>query len=211
MASTTSGTTSFNGAWDIEADLDLMPVYSVLFDANNPGRVLAGTEYGIWLSDDLGNTWEEATEGMGRVPIYDLRQQTKTNGDLDPLPFPAEVLNPGAIYAGTFGRGIYYIGDYILGLDDLSSAPYSTGFNISIYPNPASEFANVRLTFEKNVNLVIEVIDVTGRLVYSQPYGFISAGERIFNIPTYDLNEGNYILRVIANGQAEVGRFSVEK
>jgi photosystem II stability/assembly factor-like uncharacterized protein len=210
-ASTTSGTTSFNAAWDIEADLSLMPVYSVLFDANNPGRVLAGTEYGVWVSDNLGDTWEEATLGMGRVPIYDLRQQTKTNADLDPLPFPAEVLNPGAIYAGTFGRGIYYIGDYILGLDDLSSAPASTGFDISIYPNPASDFANVKLNFEKNTNLVIEVIDVTGRLVYSQAFGSVSAGERIFNIPTYDFNEGNYILRVIANGQAEVGRFSVEK
>ena len=211
-ASTTSSANTFNAAWNVPGDLSLMPAYSVLFDKNNPNRILAGTEYGVWVSDDLGASWEEASVGMGRVPVYALRQQNTTNEQLDALPYNIEVLNPGGIYAGTFGRGLYYTGDFILGVDDiqstLSDKPF---FDLKIFPNPTSDIAKVSLNLTKNANVTLEVMDMSGRLVYRDQVGRVAAGERVITIPVNRFEEGNYILNVITDNYNETGRFVVLK
>jgi hypothetical protein len=184
----------------------------VLFDKNNPSRILAGTEYGVWVSDDLGISWEEASVGMGRVPVYALRQQNTTNEQLDGLPFNIEVLNPGGIYAGTFGKGLYYIGDFILGVDDiqttLSDKPF---FDLTIFPNPTADAAKVKLNLTKTASVTLEIMDMSGRLVYRDMVGKLAAGERVISIPVNQFENGNYILNVITENYNETGRFVVLK
>jgi hypothetical protein len=212
VASSTTANNTFQAAWNIPGDLALMPAYSVLFDKNNPSRILAGTEYGVWVSDDLGISWEEASVGMGRVPVYALRQQNTTNEQLDGLPFNIEVLNPGGIYAGTFGKGLYYIGDFILGVDDiqttLSDKPF---FDLTIFPNPTTDAAKVKLNLTKTASVTLEIMDMSGRLVYRDMVGKLAAGERVISIPVNQFENGNYILNVITENYNETGRFVVLK
>jgi len=212
VAATTTANNTFSSAWNIPGDLSLMPVYSVLFDKNNPNRVLAGTEYGVWVSEDLGASWEEASIGMGRVPVYALRQQTRTTADLAALAVNMEVLNEGAIYAGTFGRGIYYVGNYNLGVDDIhGNNSDKPSFDLSIFPNPTTDVAKVRINLTREANVTLEVMDMNGRLVYRDLVGRVAAGKRVMSIPVNSMKAGNYILNVITDGYNETGRFVVLK
>lgn len=73
-----------------------------------------------------------------------------------------------------------------------------SGYDLSIFPNPTREKVNIQIkSFENVRSAKLEVVDINGRLVYSQP---------IQNaITTIDLSNrlsGNYFLNIIIDGKA---------
>ncbi|NND94489.1 MAG: T9SS type A sorting domain-containing protein [Flavobacteriales bacterium] len=210
-AETTTVSNSFEPAWNLPEAINRMPAYSVLFDKNTPGRLLVGTEYGVWVTDNDGQSYEECNTNMGRVPVYALEQQVLTTSDLDLLPGEHEVLNEGAIYAGTFGKGIYYIGDYILGLDDVDHSLNDVIEGLKLYPNPAASEAQLQLDLAQTSNVILEIIDIQGRMVQSLPQGILQNGEQLLRFNVSDLSEGTYVLNVIADTRRETVTFVVKK
>jgi hypothetical protein len=70
-----------------------VPVLSLLVDASDPTQqtMLAGTDSGLYLSQDGGSTWRDFGQGVvPHVPVFDIRQNAV-----------------GAITVGTHGRGVY--------------------------------------------------------------------------------------------------------
>jgi hypothetical protein len=200
---TTNTEGTFEGAWGMPADLERMPCYSILFDKNNPGRMIAGTEYGTWLSDDEGDSWTECNLGMGRVPVYDLRQQIKTVDD------NPNMLNEGTLYAGSFGRGLFYDGGYILSVDDVVDSPQSPLSDLRIYPNPMNISGNVNLNLTREADVTIEIFDINGKLVMSSHRGQLNRGEQSLQFDVDQLRNGTYILNVIMDEYNETGRFVI--
>ncbi len=71
--------------------------------------------------------------------------------------------------------------------------------NLNLYPNPASDFVNVRLDLDKNQNVRIDVVDATGRVVRSPFNGFMASGSQQFQINLgTELAEGIYFVRLTA-------------
>ncbi len=70
-------------------------VHTIIEDHVDPGLLFAGTEYGLFFSNDGGGNWHELTS-LPTIAVRDLEIQRR-EGDL---------------VVGTFGRGIYILDDY---------------------------------------------------------------------------------------------------
>jgi photosystem II stability/assembly factor-like uncharacterized protein len=70
--------------------------YTVVEDHVDPKLLFAGTEYGLWFSQNGGGTWIQLKGGLPTIAVRDLWVQ-KRRDDL---------------VVGTFGRGIYILDDY---------------------------------------------------------------------------------------------------
>ncbi|RMG19180.1 MAG: hypothetical protein D6730_22030, partial [Bacteroidetes bacterium] len=81
--------TSFQG------DLPKMPVFWIIFMPGNNDQAMVGTEFGIWITEDIdgANThWEQARNGLPNVRITQLIHRESDD----------------RIAASSYGRGIFY-------------------------------------------------------------------------------------------------------
>lgn len=100
---TNSGT---SGNWTQIAKLKTVDTFSISFDGNQAGRMMAGTSEGVFLSEDAGLTWQKRIAGFKGGDFSHLVTHSTTNAIYaggDPGPFG--VFKRGA--AGTWdGLGI---------------------------------------------------------------------------------------------------------
>jgi hypothetical protein len=66
-----------------------LPVWSIAINPTNSAWLYAGTELGVFTSEDGGVTWQSVTDGPANVPVYDLSWMGNT------------------LLAATHGRGIF--------------------------------------------------------------------------------------------------------
>jgi hypothetical protein len=66
-----------------------LPVWSIAINPTNSAWLYAGTELGVFTSEDSGATWQSVTDGPANVPVYDLSWMGNT------------------LLAATHGRGIF--------------------------------------------------------------------------------------------------------
>jgi photosystem II stability/assembly factor-like uncharacterized protein len=70
--------------------------YSIVEDHVDPKLLFAGTEFGIFFSQNGGTSWIQLKGGMPTIAVRDLWIQKRRND----------------LVAGTFGRGVYILDDY---------------------------------------------------------------------------------------------------
>ncbi len=85
----------------------------------------------------------------------------------------------------------------------------STLLSLKVYPVPANDMVN----FEFNTSLlgeyVLQVFDISGRLVASIKKTTISTGTQIIDYNVQTLANGIYTYKLIANGEEQAGKFEV--
>ena len=88
---------------------------------------------------------------------------------------------------------------------DNVSAP-ENGFvpNLSVFPNPAGSYAELKFTVEKAANTQFTICDLAGREVYRQE-AFVNAGFNNTMLRFGDLSAGVYLLR-ISNQNGNISR-----
>ncbi len=75
---------------------------------------------------------------------------------------------------------------------------------LSVYPNPFTNETTMAFDLEKESNVVINIYDVTGKLVIEAANGTFNEGENEFKISANELQTGFYVAKVSVNG-AETG------
>jgi hypothetical protein len=75
--------------------------------------------------------------------------------------------------------------------------------NVSIYPNPAREFVNIKYEILNSSNVTFEMYNMAGRLVANQNQGYASEGSYTVEFPVNNLESGMYML-VIKTGNSQV-------
>jgi len=200
---------SFNS---IQANLPKMPVYSSLFEMNNPDIVLLGTENGVYSTANINNlpvAWSSENNGLGEgVPIMAIKQQThfhpyvkaRTNNGI--FTFPG-ISNVGNIYIATYGRGILMDTTYhtILGINPVTS--HSTTGKLSIFPNPAKDVVTLGYQINKPGNVQADIYDLTGKLVQSTSLGYKYNGSFLNHLRVNNLPQGSYMLK-LSTGQDQM-------
>ncbi len=167
-------------AWDNkEGNLPDIPVKCILQNPLNPNEVIIGTDLGVWFTNnfsDVSPIWNQSYNGMSNVKVTDL-----------------DVRNDNAVYASTYGRGVFS------GVFTATSlATNSFGINnsdVKIYPNPTNGQFNIKINqFVGKVN--IQVVDINGRLI-------LDVKDDNFNIEkTIDLSafrSGVYLVKVTSD------------
>ena len=191
-AASTTGSSSFSS---IRGNLPAMPVFDAVIDMSDPTRIIAGTEFGAWVSLNSGASWSAQNDEMGAVPVYDVRQQYR-GWD--------ECTNSGTIYFGTHGRGIWSSNDF-LSLEEKSKEENVEVNSFNLFPNPAKNFTNVELELNKNADVTISVYSLTGQMVANETLTNRQKGTIKHRINTSTLPKGIYFVTVQADGMKYKG------
>ena len=207
-----------------QGNLPKMPVYSSVYEMST-GKVIIGTERGIYMTDDIAAAnvnWVAANENMGVVPVLDLRQQTMYQPDqtiITPLiseegvtydtTFYVGVHNQGAIYAATYGRGVFRCENFLqhIGTEVQENTVATTSLNM--YPNPVRDEAKVSFELKSNSTVSYQVYDMTGRMVKVVNLGTLTAGNHEVNVSVDGLSNGAYLLRLNAGASTSTVKFMV--
>lgn len=91
----------------------------------------------------------------------------------------------------------------------LSFAPNSTSTQelsnefiaaANVYPNPTSGLVNVDFTLNSSSDVSLEVIDVTGKVIYTNNAGVLANGSNSLSIDVNSFQSGVYYVNVLTNG-----------
>ncbi|MCB0806804.1 MAG: T9SS type A sorting domain-containing protein, partial [Bacteroidales bacterium] len=150
-----------------------MPVRWAMYHPQSARQVMLATELGVWTTNDAGADEVIWTQDAGmpnvRVDMLQMRESDNT------------------VLAATHGRGLMYCTwDY----NPPVFIPEKRPLEISIYPNPASNYLRFNNTEEKNLKL--ELLTLDGRLVLEK----ILLEEEEADIS--HLSEGTYVARLIS-------------
>ena len=181
--------------------LPATPAYSITFDKANPNTVYVGTELGMYSCANISATpsWVEENEGLGRVPVFGIRQYR--TDDLYDASAPGSQATEGELYIATHGRGFYKTGSTAVnrpvGLAE-RLANQSSKESLVVYPNPATNKVQVELNLSIPADVVLTLRDVTGRLVKQVRLGRLDASVDKVSLDIQGIRPGHHILTVQA-------------
>ena len=184
--------------------------------------VMIGTEKGVYVSTnafDASPTWEAANTNMGNIPVFMLKQQIVKKQDVV-LSYVVGndtsyrtykgTNNYGVIYAATFGRGLYKTDQFQqpVGIDNPENELISD-VEFVIYPNPVSDFTNVKFNLKNSVNVSVNVFDLNGRLVKSTKLQNATIGSNNIKVDCNALSKGAYLMQLIVGQSTSTSKFIV--
>ncbi len=115
--------------------------------------------------------------------------------------YPYQVLGPGvwsmkydsirkigSVYFGKATNFVINIDDSKVGLNEVEEQ-----LGLTAFPNPASDFVNIRLDQTTNNGSFIHVYDISGKMVVNQE---LPSRTNEFQLPTGHLDQGIYFLRI---------------
>jgi hypothetical protein len=89
--------------------------------------------------------------------------------------------------------------------------PPHPGTGVDVYPNPATDFVNIRLFGETARKFRVEMINITGRIVSSMTLDFITAYYHVQQLDVSRLTIGFYFVRVTSDDSKINRIFKIEK
>ncbi|PLX10195.1 MAG: glycosyl hydrolase [Marinilabiliales bacterium] len=132
---------------DISSNLPEAPVNEIIIDPEKEGFLYVATDLGVFYSENNGDSWMPAGDGMPLIVVTDLR-----------LHNPSRTL-----IAATFGRGMYKMDLSIL--TSLGNKNTLNDDQINCYPNPFSTLINIELKDEFANKSRVEIINSKGQMV----------------------------------------------
>jgi len=219
-------------------DLNLLPnnkpVFCALIESVSNTSTVAyiGADDGIYKTENfLGTTtgnkvtveWTKM-EGIPNVPVFQLTQQTMRlpkyecytfSGDNSTFTTFARTELPGAIYAATYGKGLFaFLGETVdadtnvVSIKDniIIKNPEST---LRVYPNPASSATTLDYTLTDASNVTLQVYDMNGRLLSSLNKGRQSSGQHSLQMNVQNMKSGVYMIRIITNKSTNTAKLIV--
>ena len=173
--------------------------YDGIIDRDDADILVLGTSEGVYVTENGGGTWENASAGFEGTPVYEVRQSWRTWDEGN--------RRPGEIYIGTYGRGIWSSAAY-LGIGDLDgNGKQEFKTKLKTFPNPTNENTTLTFNLEKNSNVTVYVYSITGTLVKTITEKGLMAGAQTLTIDGSSLQRGTYIVKLIAGKQNDTVKF----
>ena len=90
-------------------------------------------------------------------------------------------------------------------------AEISPQMEYSIYPNPSSDFINLKYNLLEGADVILSVVDAAGKKILSKNLGKQAPGEYLHEVDVRELNAGNYFLTIQLNDKIINNQFVVFK
>ncbi len=177
-----------------------LTVYCSMIEKDDGKQVFVGTDKGMYYTGDISANppvWKNINnKQLPIVQVFDIKQQTLGQW---------ESYNSGQIYVATNGRGVWtnkkYLNPYIVSVNEMEK-PKVDNNHLSIYPNPTN--GNVYISFNSlGETASVQVLDINGRIVKSEPLGKLYQGEATYIMSTTELSEGIYIVNVTSDASVK--------
>ena len=81
--------------------------------------------------------------------------------------------------------------------------------DLSVFPNPLSDQLSVQVSLRESADISLEIIDITGRQVYTLPVEKHNTGTVSKQINTSSLPDGCYLLKLSVNGEMTTRHISI--
>ncbi len=161
-----------------EGNLPDMPIRWVMYHPLNSGQVMAATETGIWITNQMHEpepVWEPATQGMGnvRVDMLQYRDSDQT------------------VLAASHGRGLFttiWEKDVYTGIKETTK-----NRDLKLFPNPVTDRLNISGLPTTDKSVTCSVYDIKGALVDQSVLRSTEKTET--SIVVEHLKSGHYIIR----------------
>ncbi len=163
-----------------EANLPDMPIRWAIFHPQNDDQVLLATETGVWATNNLSfddTEWAPAVDGMANVRVDMLKIRTADN----------------TVLAATHGRGLLTT-TYQLDIYDGVGENNFAGNRFSVYPNPASEFINLKADKKINGRVIINLLDISGRNIKTETVSV--TGNFQYKMDVSGFSKGVYVIEL---------------
>jgi photosystem II stability/assembly factor-like uncharacterized protein len=169
---------------DITGNLPDAPANDIIVDPALDSTLYLATDFGVYVTRDLGQNWDMLGDNLPNVPIVDMKfhQPTRT------------------LIAATYGRSMYSFNiDQLVSVNALDIK----NENIIIRPNPVKGL----ITFECNTGhekAGYSVIDMNGKEVLN---GSLLPGRLFHEVDAGKLSSGSYFLRITCENKVFAGKF----
>jgi hypothetical protein len=146
---------------DVGTGLPDVPLNAVTIDPANPSLVFAGSDIGVFVSEDAGASWQILDSGMPAAAVYDLDIHAESR----------------RLLASTHGRSIFQTTLPALQVSTADeSVPTDVHASLETWPNPSTgtlflrvhgggDWSEVLMSGARDSPVSFEVFDLRGRLV----------------------------------------------
>ncbi len=187
-------TTNCGAHWsDISSNLPEAPVNDIVVDPADTSVLYVATDFGVYVTADLGGTWAALGAGLPNVVVCDLELHHPTR----------------TLVAGTYGRSLWTFDlDAATGVETVATA---TGAASAprldpVRPNPAPNGrVAMRFSLSRPAAISLAIYDVAGRKVRTLASGAQPAGEHEIHWDGRDAAgleaaAGVYLVRLAGDG-----------
>lgn len=181
---TTNGGTTWQ---NISYNLPNIPVNCVKYVPGQP-YIMVATDLGVYVLENSSTSWVNQSQGLPNVIVTDIEFNPALN----------------KIYLSTFGRGIWATDLNMFVSGTKEKFPDA---EISVFPSPNNGSFGLKFGSGKQAReaLNLEVIDITGRVVYKAALSGKIENSYKLNVPS-----GLYFARITGKSWSGVKRFVVE-
>ncbi len=176
---------STNGFPDVAInDLMVLPNYT--------NEIWAATEVGIFSSQDNGESWSYADNGLPAVSVWRLRHVEDE------------------VIAATHGRGVWTVSEPLF----VSNEPEETPIDFELaqnYPNPFNPTTTIRFSIPAPTDVQLKVYDVSGREVATLTDGLLASGSHEVEWDARNFASGVYMYRLTAGEFTSVKQLTLLK
>jgi hypothetical protein len=180
-------TTNYGTNWtSISSNLPDAPINDVLIDPVNRNRLYIGTDYGVMVSQNLGQSWAVLGSGFpSNVPVHDLTIHAPTS----------------RLIAWTHGRSTFSIDiGAIQGISNqnIIAGGYKLYQN---YPNPFNPSTNIKFQIAYTSFVSLKVFDILGKEIETLVNDKKSPGDYKINFDGSNLASGIYFYKLSINSE----------
>jgi len=179
-----------------------LTTYNVVqsYQALNPNRVY------MYLCDDYANTACASLSSWANT--YGLTNTVRfSDASINMLDYVSAGMPKIVVLGGDTSHTVFYNANTTVNATDLqnaiNSALLSTGIrepgqtvsSLNVFPNPATNPAEIRFTLKKPAAVTLELFNLEGQLVKNVYSGKLSAGENRIPLDVAVLSKGTYLLK----------------
>lgn len=161
---------------------------------HNTDIIWVGTEMGLFVSNDGGQSWEYSDNGLPAVSIWRM------------------LIVDEEIVLATHGRGVWTLdlSGPVATEDNTSDVPDAIRLEPN-YPNPFNPATTLTFAIPVESKVTLKVYDITGRQVATVTDQTYQAGEHQLNWDASSLASGTYFARLQAGSEVRTQRMMLIK
>lgn len=154
-----------------------VPHNNLVIDPLSPDHMYIANDLGVYCSTDGGVTWAPFGTGLPEAVLAIDLDISPTNRKLR---------------VATHGSGVYQAP--LLSPSTSVSHPIPVDLEVALYPNPAQDHAQLRLTASRNTSFAVSITDMQGRKTTVVPQRHYVLGEHQIELPVENLAAGVYFV-----------------